>query len=266
MTRALVFDLDDTLLSAAKTVSVANRAALFEAHEAGFALVVATSRPIRSIHRFLDNELIKRMILISQNGSVGHFPGRHHEPEIYGRIGETSAQVIERVEWAGEPVTYSVETDGLHFGSSYQWSEEELHRYHAATPDMVRPIDQLEIESITKVAVDGHGERIPKTLALAEHFPMLRFIPGEDGTFANIVPAAVDKSTTLKRVASSERFDLANSFAFGDDIPDVEMFREVGTGVAMENARPEVKRAADLTIGHHESDAIADFLRRVVLE
>lgn len=39
--RALIFDLDDTLLNRSKRVSHANEAALLHAHEAGFRLIIA---------------------------------------------------------------------------------------------------------------------------------------------------------------------------------------------------------------------------------
>ncbi|MGK0224304.1 MAG: hydroxymethylpyrimidine pyrophosphatase-like HAD family hydrolase [Limisphaerales bacterium] len=79
------------------------------------------------------------------------------------------------------------------------------------------------------------------------------------------VSLSIDKSLTLKAVARSGQLDLAGSFAFGDDVPDIEMFKVVGSSVAMENAKDAVKKEATYLTGHCDSDAIAFFLREFVL-
>ena len=53
--------------------------------------------------------------------------------------------------------------------------------------------------------------------------------------------------------------------AFGDSGNDVELLKAVGLGVAMGNARAEAKKAAVVVIGPNDSDAIAEFIDRVVL-
>ncbi|MDE0463623.1 MAG: HAD hydrolase family protein, partial [Caldilineaceae bacterium] len=49
--------------------------------------------------------------------------------------------------------------------------------------------------------------------------------------------------------------------SFGDDVNDVEMVAEAGLGVAMSNAVPEVKAAADRMTVSNKEDGVA-----VVLE
>ena len=53
---------------------------------------------------------------------------------------------------------------------------------------------------------------------------------------------------------------LAEIAAFGDDTPDIGMLRLCGLGVAMGNAVPAVKAAADLVIGTNDEDGIAEWL------
>lgn len=52
--------------------------------------------------------------------------------------------------------------------------------------------------------------------------------------------------------------------AIGDSENDLGMIRWAGLGVAVANARPEVRQAADWVIGHHAEGAVARFLRAVV--
>ncbi|HEY8552657.1 MAG TPA: Cof-type HAD-IIB family hydrolase [Thermaerobacter sp.] len=52
--------------------------------------------------------------------------------------------------------------------------------------------------------------------------------------------------------------------AIGDGENDLGMIRWAGLGVAVANARPEVRAAARLVIGHHAEEGVARFLETVV--
>ena len=75
-----------------------------------------------------------------------------------------------------------------------------------------------------------------------------------------LIRKGVTKETGLQMLRAALDLDPQDMVAFGDDLADVEMLRAAGLGVAMGNAVPEVKAAADMVIGRNDSDAIADFL------
>lgn len=54
--------------------------------------------------------------------------------------------------------------------------------------------------------------------------------------------------------------------AFGDGLNDLRMIREVGTGVAMGNARDEVKAAADYIALSNDEEGVARFIEEYVLD
>lgn len=68
------------------------------------------------------------------------------------------------------------------------------------------------------------------------------------------MPAAVNKSTALAQLAASLGFTLDECVAFGDSSNDFEMLRDAGMGVAMANAREEVKAVATYTSGYTNED------------
>jgi len=49
----------------------------------------------------------------------------------------------------------------------------------------------------------------------------------------------------VKKILSELQIEQSNSFAFGDQINDLEMLKYVGTGIAMGNATDSVKEIAD---------------------
>ena len=56
--------------------------------------------------------------------------------------------------------------------------------------------------------------------------------------------------------------DPAEAIAFGDNYNDVEMLREAGIGVAVDNAILEAKEIADEIVAAGEDDGVAKYLER----
>nr|WP_279384796.1 HAD-IIB family hydrolase [Lacticaseibacillus manihotivorans] len=61
----------------------------------------------------------------------------------------------------------------------------------------------------------------------------------------DVIQPGINKATGLKRLGDSLGIDLSEMCAFGDGGNDLEMLQEVGLGVAMQNASPQVSAIAD---------------------
>jgi len=59
--------------------------------------------------------------------------------------------------------------------------------------------------------------------------------------------------------------DMKDTVAFGDNLNDLEMLQTVEMGVAMGNARPEVKRVADAVTDSVDRDGIVKGLKQLQL-
>ena len=88
--KALIFDLDDTLLNSKKQIGMLTRRALIDSHNAGYQLVLATSRPIRAVRHFVDNEILALCATTTLNGCVIHKQGQQDSPQIVGRLGTST--------------------------------------------------------------------------------------------------------------------------------------------------------------------------------
>ncbi len=73
-----------------------------------------------------------------------------------------------------------------------------------------------------------------------------------------IFPPGVTKAAAIKRLASS--IGAERVVVFGDSLNDLPMLEIADLGVAVENALPEVKEAADIVIGPNYTDAVARFI------
>jgi Cof subfamily protein (haloacid dehalogenase superfamily) len=79
-----------------------------------------------------------------------------------------------------------------------------------------------------------------------------------------IFDPAVNKWEGVLHVARRHEIDPQEIIAIGDDLNDLPMIRQAGLGVAMGNARPEVKAIAKRVIGSNEEEGLAVFLEELV--
>ena len=79
-----------------------------------------------------------------------------------------------------------------------------------------------------------------------------------------IFDPAVNKWEGVLHVARRHNMRPEQIVAIGDDVNDLPMIRNAGLGVAMGNARPEVKAAAKRVIGTNREEGLALFLNELV--
>lgn len=83
-------------------------------------------------------------------------------------------------------------------------------------------------------------------------------------TYIEIAPRKISKATALKLVLENlYDFGMEDVLAFGDNYNDIDLIQSVGWGVAVANARPEVKAVANEITLHHKEDGVAATLERV---
>jgi Cof subfamily protein (haloacid dehalogenase superfamily) len=83
-------------------------------------------------------------------------------------------------------------------------------------------------------------------------------------TYIEIAPRKISKATALKLVLDNlYDFGMEDVIAFGDNYNDIDLIQKVGWGVAVANARPEVKAVAKEVTLHHKEDGVAATLERI---
>jgi Cof subfamily protein (haloacid dehalogenase superfamily) len=255
--QVLVFDLDNTLLNSSLEIGVSTYASLSKWLERGRDIILATSRPIRSVRRFIPNELLGQVTIITLNGCVAYEP-RGRILQSPG-LGEKARQIVNKLE-VGPPVHMTLELLGDSFATNKDLSREQLWEIHSATPDMLIDIRDVSYDEVVKIAVDGEGRDLTEDLIWLQGHEQLNPIAALNNTFINVVSKSVDKSSTLTRIIEERDQQLAQIAVFGDDIPDLGMMQSAGLSVAMANADNAIKAVADIVIGHHDDDVIGPYI------
>ncbi len=262
---AIAIDLDGTLLNSQSQLSERNRMAIERCIAHSIPVVIATSRPARTMHRLVGEELAKNCSLILMNGAYakGTTP-------LSGVVWETlppevASDVIELILGIEPEARLTVELEGYEFGTNVSINPETLWKINTATPDMVLTLEEALARAPAKIAVGGLGRDLSAVIiGVSRQFgDMVSVIPSSEATFLNIISAEASKPNALRKLLQSKQIPLANVVAFGDDIPDVDMLVACGIPIAVANAIPEVIAVADYLTDSNDDDGVAIVLEKV---
>jgi len=254
--RLLAIDIDGTLVNTRDELTPATLAALDRAGRSGIQVVLATGRRYsRTLH--LVEPLGIDVPLVTASGALVKDPQDHRtlfraefEPGVLVR----TMQVIAGCGY--EPVLCGdTFLDGFDFYLARpDVKGPELGEYLQVNADCGRVVpDMLANPPAGVFAGFAMGTR-PQMLQLQE--VLERELPGRLTThvlrspkytrfLCEVAPAGVTKWSAIRRLAGEWGIGDEAICAVGDDVNDIPMIRAAGLGVAMGNALPEVKAAAD---------------------
>ncbi|HET6453672.1 MAG TPA: Cof-type HAD-IIB family hydrolase [Armatimonadota bacterium] len=245
--QVIALDLDGTLLTSDKTVSPRTLSALLRCMENGMQPVIATGRARTSIPDLLPAEF-PVIPWISSHGAETYLDSKKLSDSLISvSLAHEIVQITEslapdmRVSTVMDGVWYATQPIGIpHVIADLR---EVIDR---PVPKIVCDLSQLgDVDAFQTILPDGCR------LIIAAHL-------GE------IVASGVSKVSTLRTLLEEWGMTLHDVVAFGDHLPDLEMIAACGLGVAMGNAVPEVKEAADLVTSSCDEDGIAEVLERLV--
>jgi Cof subfamily protein (haloacid dehalogenase superfamily) len=263
---AVAVDLDGTLFDSNTCLSARNREALKRCIKEGIPVIIATSRPVRSVRRFCVEELVNACSLILQNGAIAI-----GVPPLSGEFRESltielARNIIDFILEIEPEMRITVELEGYEFGTNSPREPDDLWEINSATPEMQLTLEAALTGIPTKIAAGGLSRDISHvTAALSESFgDGISVVPANENTFLNITSKKATKPNALRKLLGSQRERLENVVAFGDDYPDLDMLRTCGISIAVANAIPEVKSAASYYTASNDEDGVAIALEKML--
>jgi Cof subfamily protein (haloacid dehalogenase superfamily) len=250
--KLIALDIDGTLLSSNLTVLPKTKAALQAVAAKGHHVVVASSRPPRSVRKVADSLEIDSSVTVSFGGA--YILGGDKILFEQTLSPELSKEIIARVRnVALHSSLYSAERWFVEQDDA--WAQQEA-KIVGFTPTLV---DDLlhHTNHVHKFLVMGEAEEI---VAFRE-VDAVRSKP----VYCEVNPDGIHKASAVELVAKHFGLTLADVIAFGDGENDLTMIREAGTGVAMGNAVESVKAVAKLVTESNDEDGIAVALQELGL-
>jgi len=131
-------------------------------------------------------------------------------------------------------------------------------RWHMLEPVPDRAADRTlmffaisSVERVTEVAQRLRRRDDCAVSAYAE-------FPGSEVGILEVFAPGVSKAGAVSRLA--RRLGVERVTVFGDNLNDLSMMAVADVAVAVENAAPEVRQAADIVIGSNSSDSVARYI------
>jgi len=78
----------------------------------------------------------------------------------------------------------------------------------------------------------------------------------------DLIQPGIHKAHALQEIGKLKHIAMADMVAFGDGGNDVEMLQQVGIGVAMQNALPQVLAVADQVTDNNENQGVLEFIKQ----
>ncbi|MFZ4841274.1 Cof-type HAD-IIB family hydrolase [Mycetocola saprophilus] len=260
----LVSDLDGTLLTDQKRVTPETVAALVLAREHGMALAIASARPFRLIRAVIDPETLALFdaVIVSNGAAILSPDGTrilHEDALAPSELAALITHLRARYPDAG----FGWES-GTEFGSDRRLLElaERGGVLRDPHPDRVRELPESPAHQLVLAPGDG----LPRDLieAIRGEIGDTYAVTDSLGGVVEISPARVTKADAARVWAESLGHSLARVVAFGDEHNDLPLLRAAGLGIAMGNATPEVRQAADRVTDTNMDHGVARALRALL--
>lgn len=266
MYKLVALDIDGTLLDKNRALSSKTKIVLEKVSKRAHVILISSRMPAAMRHLQLECGISSNPMVAYNGGLV------LHERKIFHHSGinfETFKTVL------------NLNRDlGLHLSLFHQdewyapkedfWSEREINN------TKVNPIykDNTEVYNIWRSALKephkimcmGDEEKVDIIFErlnneTKSHLHLYRSKP----TYLEMAPKQISKLSGLEMLIEKfyPKLSLKDIIAFGDNYNDIEMLKNVGLGVAVGNAKDEVKAIADDITDSNIDDGVANYLQKI---
>ncbi|MBQ9119196.1 MAG: HAD-IIB family hydrolase [Lachnospiraceae bacterium] len=247
--KAIITDLDRTLLYSDKSLSEYAIDVLKRCRAKGLLIMAATARPERSIWKY--DELIHFDAIATINGAKVLMENQSME----NGIAHTSAEAILARLCGIEDIVLSLEaSDGFYANVDIpEWSP-------------------IVFSGFPKLPTQGCVYKILASCERKDILPLVQEALTEDtyytvanGNLIQIMSKGATKWKGIQTMLAAWRVSTEEAVYFGDDNDDIEAIQKCGLGVAVANAIPAVLEAADVVVGNNDEDGVARYLEEQLL-
>lgn len=263
-----ISDLDGTLIDADRKINDESLEILKREQKSGLVFSVATARSA-STALPITGPLNLKTPLVLMNGAVLFDPLTHTYP-LVNLIDKISAEkILLACERAGVSGFMFAEENGIMnvYHSRLKTVNEQVYYSERSGLPLKKFIEISDFyahtsERVVYFSFTGSEEPLKKLYSLLGDISGINFTMYEDkfaGTFfLEIFSENASKAKTVSRLKSM--LGAEKVVAFGDNYNDISLFEAADISVAVSNAVPELKAAADFIVPNHDFCGVARFI------
>lgn len=265
--KVLVLDIDGTLTNSQKEITERTREAIIQTQERGHIVILASGRPTPGMKRYAEELELEKYggYLLSFNGAKII---NYKTKEIVFQKTLPKEMIPKIYQYAEMHdcgiVTYT--EDCIISGRRIdKYLELESHINQMPMKEVMNfpEYQKQDLNKCLLTAEPGLAEKYEKELQTicGEALSIYRSEP----FFIEVMPRDIDKATSLDKMLKSVGLTRENAICCGDGFNDMTMIQYAGVGVAMENAQPVVKEAANYITKSNDADGIAHVVDKFIL-
>lgn len=263
--KIIALDLDGTLLTDKKEILPETKKALINAQKNGVKVVLASGRPLPGMEF-----VAKELELYKYGGYILSFNGGQiydcTEKKI---IFEKTIPVEDAKQIYDLSIIHNTNIltylDNKVYAEYYdEWIEIETRINKMKYVETDSLLDAIK-NPVPKFIMLGSGDYLEKIEPLVASQLGGKFtVTRSEPFFLEIMPKGIDKGSTLSKLAQLTHIKQEEVIACGDSYNDISMVKYAGLGVAMNNAKQEVKDIADFVTLSNEENGIAKVIEKYI--
>ena len=265
----IVSDIDGTLLNSNQVLSQRTIRAIHAAADAGVPMIIATGKALgpwrEDVLPYLPSSNVCPRIYLQ-----GLLITDHTGLEIYSRALEKNI-ILDAIQFAKrKDLTLVAYCGDRIVCESTDKHTDRLNFYKEPPPesigDLARHAETLPIQKLIFMAQHDVVESIrPEVEAIFP--PKSASLTAALSGMLEVLPPSSSKGSGVEWVLRNRLglSEFSSVMALGDGDNDVEMLNLVGLGVAMGNAGPNAKAAANVTVSTNDEDGVAEAIEKYVL-
>jgi Cof subfamily protein (haloacid dehalogenase superfamily) len=272
--RAVCTDIDGTLLDANRVLSLRTIAAIRDIKDKVPVILASSRMPEAMRHLQSDLGITDHPIICFNGGYIIYFENGSQVPCILDSVKmplSICSAILDLAARTSIHVSLFMENE-WYAAAHDQWTEREA-RITKVSP-VIMPLHEV-MDKWRSAHLGPHKVMCMGTItevdqmysALHARFFNVIHLYRSKSTYLEIAPKAISKATALEMVMEKKSYgNISEVIAFGDNYNDIEMIRDVGWGIAVENAIPEVKAVAKEITLSSKADGVAVVLEKYMAD
>lgn len=268
MYKLVAIDIDGTLLNSRNEITKEVNDAIQAAKAKGVKVVLCTGRPIVGVNPYIEELKLngEADFAITFNGALVQ---NTHTEEVFLENNLTYQDLNDLYE-----LSKKVRSPMHYFDSKNMYNPNKtinLYTIYEAFANQIpihyRPFDETPTDIvIPKVMFVDEPERLDKIIetipdSFKEKYMMIKSTP----FYLEILHPIVSKGRAIKQLAEKLSIKREEIICIGDGENDLSMIEYAGCGVAMANAAPTIKEAADFQTLSKDENGVAYAIEQLIL-
>lgn len=253
MKKVLFFDVDGTLYNSKKQLPPSAKDAIFQAKRNGYEIAIATGRA-----PFMIEPILKELEIDTFVTFNGQYVVYKNEVIFTDSVSkEELTEIIEFGSKRNHPVVFIDDKKMIATAEGNEKIEQSLRSLRYPYPK-INP-HYYKDNPVYQTLIFMEEEEEPVYHQTFSNVKFVRWHPYS----CDILPKDGSKARGIQKVLKKMNVPIENAFAFGDGLNDIEMLQAVGVGVAMGNAKEQVKAVADVVGDHVDDDGLAKVMKKL---